>query len=357
MAFPATVLTVGGTNGKGSVTAYLDAILTAGYETGLFTSPSRARNERIRVHGREVTDDALLAAFAEIDAARGTSLTFFEWNTLAALLVFVRARGRGRAEVGMGGRLDAVNILDADAPRSSGRHRPPRVPGRRSRRSAEKGGNLPRRQTPIGGRTVPRRRGVRQGRRALATHRHGFRFRRRADGWTTWVSARGVASCPPALAGASQLGNAAVALAMSRRLSRSFWYPTAVSAGLSGQRCWAISGHRRRADGSGGAWQHRPRSRWPRACPARPGRGRDHRLRDPGRQGRRGDRRRARTAGRALDRRRTRGSACACARRTCPTHRTRQRRSVQRPRTSRRAWRPRGPKRGRATVSSRSVPS
>ncbi len=115
----ATVLTVGGTNGKGSACANLDAILrAAGYETGLFTSPHLVRyNERIRVCGREIEDEALLAAFAEIDAARGdTSLTFFEWNTLAALVAFARARvDVAVLEVGMGGRLDAVNLLDADA--------------------------------------------------------------------------------------------------------------------------------------------------------------------------------------------------------------------------------------------------
>jgi dihydrofolate synthase/folylpolyglutamate synthase len=115
----ATVLTVGGTNGKGSACAYLDSILrAAGYETGLFTSPHLARyNERIRVCGREIEDEALLAAFAEIDAARGeTSLTFFEWNALAALVAFARVRvDVAVLEVGMGGRLDAVNLLDADA--------------------------------------------------------------------------------------------------------------------------------------------------------------------------------------------------------------------------------------------------
>jgi dihydrofolate synthase/folylpolyglutamate synthase len=114
----AAVLTVGGTNGKGSVTAYLDSMLTdAGYETGLFTSPHLTRyNERIRVHGREATDAELLEAFATIDAARGgVSLTFFEWNALAAFLVFARARvDVAVLEVGMGGRLDAVNLLDAD---------------------------------------------------------------------------------------------------------------------------------------------------------------------------------------------------------------------------------------------------
>ena len=113
-----SVLTVGGTNGKGSVAAYLDGILrAAGYDTGLFTSPHLIRyNERIRVRGLDVTDDMLLAAFERIDAARdGISLTYFEWNTLAALVVFAHERvDAAILEVGMGGRLDAVNVLDAD---------------------------------------------------------------------------------------------------------------------------------------------------------------------------------------------------------------------------------------------------
>ena len=118
LPFAATVLTVGGTNGKGSTAAYLDAILrAAGYETGLFTSPHLVRyQERIRVRGREVADDVLLDAFAEIDRARGDiSLTFFEWSTLAALVTFARANvDVAVLEVGMGGRLDAVNVVDAD---------------------------------------------------------------------------------------------------------------------------------------------------------------------------------------------------------------------------------------------------
>ena len=88
------VLTVGGTNGKGSVVAYLDAILrAAGYTAGTFTSPHLQRyNERVRIAGRPVTDADLMEAFGRIDAARGeTSLTYFEWNALAAFLVLERA--------------------------------------------------------------------------------------------------------------------------------------------------------------------------------------------------------------------------------------------------------------------------
>src|SRR5574337_309266 len=110
------VLTVGGTNGKGSCVAFLDAMLRAqGYKAGAYTSPHLLRyNERVSIGGREVTDAELCESFARVDAARGaTSLTYFEFGTLAALDIF-RNRGAEVAvlEVGMGGRLDAVNAVD-----------------------------------------------------------------------------------------------------------------------------------------------------------------------------------------------------------------------------------------------------
>lgn len=112
------VLTVGGTNGKGSVVAYLDAILReAGYTTGSFTSPHLIRyNERIRISGRCATDAEIVGAFGRIDGARGnTSLTFFEWNALAAFCILESADvDVALLEVGLGGRLDAVNAVDAD---------------------------------------------------------------------------------------------------------------------------------------------------------------------------------------------------------------------------------------------------
>jgi dihydrofolate synthase / folylpolyglutamate synthase len=115
-SFP--VITVGGTNGKGSIVVHLEALLAAlGASTGRFTSPHLLRyNERIRVDGREVADAELIAAFERIEAARGaTTLTFFEYNTLAALLVFVQRQVQVAVlEVGLGGRLDATNLLDAD---------------------------------------------------------------------------------------------------------------------------------------------------------------------------------------------------------------------------------------------------
>ncbi|HKE93681.1 MAG TPA: bifunctional tetrahydrofolate synthase/dihydrofolate synthase [Povalibacter sp.] len=112
------VITVGGTNGKGSSVALLGCILAeAGYRVGAFTSPHLLRyNERITIADREVSDASLVAAFERIDAARGDdTLTFFEFNALAALLIFESARPDVIVlEVGMGGRLDAVNVVDAD---------------------------------------------------------------------------------------------------------------------------------------------------------------------------------------------------------------------------------------------------
>jgi dihydrofolate synthase/folylpolyglutamate synthase len=110
--------TVGGTNGKGSTVAYLDALLrAAGCRTGRFTSPHLNRyNERICIDGAEARDEDLIGAFERIDAARGDiTLTFFEYNTLAALDLFARAAvDVAVLEVGLGGRLDATNVVDAD---------------------------------------------------------------------------------------------------------------------------------------------------------------------------------------------------------------------------------------------------
>ncbi len=112
------VILVAGTNGKGSVCAYIDAILrAAGFRVGRYTSPHIHRfNERIAVNGVETTDADLVAAFDAVDAARGdVPLTFFEYTTLAAFHCFTIAKlDAWVVEVGLGGRLDATNILDAD---------------------------------------------------------------------------------------------------------------------------------------------------------------------------------------------------------------------------------------------------
>ena len=112
------VITVAGTNGKGSVSAYCAAILgAAGYKVGTFTSPHlRDYRERILIHDRLAHAEELVAAFEKIEAARGSvSLTFFEFNALAALLIFEAAKlDAWVLEIGMGGRLDAVNVVDPD---------------------------------------------------------------------------------------------------------------------------------------------------------------------------------------------------------------------------------------------------
>ncbi len=115
-AFP--LIAVGGTNGKGSCCAMLEAILqNAGYRVGCYTSPHLLRyNERVRIGGQEVDDATLCRAFARIEAARGEILlTYFEFGTLAAMLAFANAAiDIALLEVGLGGRLDAVNAFDAD---------------------------------------------------------------------------------------------------------------------------------------------------------------------------------------------------------------------------------------------------
>lgn len=118
------VVTVTGTNGKGSICSYLDAILrSGGYRVGLYTSPHLLRyNERVRVDGIEADDAALIAAFTAIERERdGTPLTYFEYGTLAALWLFARTNLDALVlEVGLGGRLDAVNVVDADVAVISG---------------------------------------------------------------------------------------------------------------------------------------------------------------------------------------------------------------------------------------------
>jgi dihydrofolate synthase/folylpolyglutamate synthase len=112
------VIIVGGTNGKGSTCAMLESILSAaGYRVGLYTSPHLLTyNERVRVDGAPMDDAALCASFEAVEAARGdTALTYFEFGTLAAVWLFIDRRiDVAVLEVGLGGRLDAVNVFDAD---------------------------------------------------------------------------------------------------------------------------------------------------------------------------------------------------------------------------------------------------
>lgn len=116
----AYVFTVAGTNGKGSTTATIAAMCeAAGYKTALYQSPHLIDfNERVRINGQMVSDAELIAAFAAVDAARAdcdVTLSFFEMTTLAAFLIFAEAKcDVWVLEVGLGGRLDVVNIIDPD---------------------------------------------------------------------------------------------------------------------------------------------------------------------------------------------------------------------------------------------------
>lgn len=115
------VITVAGTNGKGSTVAFIEAIaLQQGWRTGAYTSPHLFEyGERVRIDGRQADEDALVEAFEAVEAARidgpAVSLTYFEFGTLAALWLFSRASlDLAILEVGLGGRLDATNIIDPD---------------------------------------------------------------------------------------------------------------------------------------------------------------------------------------------------------------------------------------------------
>ena len=123
LALDCPTITVGGTNGKGSTCAMLEAMLrAAGYRVGVYTSPHLRRyNERVRIAGELASDADLLTAFDAVERARvgggddPTPLTYFEFGTLAALWLFARAGLDALVlEVGLGGRLDAVNLIDAD---------------------------------------------------------------------------------------------------------------------------------------------------------------------------------------------------------------------------------------------------
>ena len=225
------VITVAGTNGKGSVSAYCAAILcAAGFRVGTFTSPHlRDYRERIRVHDRLAGADELVAAFERIEAASresAKSLTFFEYNAIAAFLIFEAARlDAWVLEVGMGGRLDAVNVIDASVAVvvSIGLDHQEFLGSTLDAIAREKAGVFrPGRPAVIGSRGVPAvlvESAVALGARPK---RLGVEFdlRRGVEHWrflgTHW-DLPGLP--PPALAGGTQFDNAATALAALEELA------------------------------------------------------------------------------------------------------------------------------------------
>ena len=228
---PFAVIAVAGTNGKGSSIAMLEAIYrAAGYTTAAYTSPHLLRyNERVRLDGVEVSDEALCDAFERVDAARGkVSLTYFEFGTLAALwLIKQQMPDIALLEIGLGGRLDAVNIVDADVAliTNIALDHQQWLGDDRDSIAAEKAGIL-RAGVPVvfGEHDLPTAiadRATQLG-AALSWPAHGFDYRAlptEQGGWR-WSEADGEAlTLPlPALPGNQQIANAAAVVAVVRRL-------------------------------------------------------------------------------------------------------------------------------------------
>ncbi len=246
------VITVGGTNGKGSCVALLSRILaSAGYRVGTFTSPHLRRyNERITIDGREVSDASLIAAFERIDAARGDdTLTFFEFNTLAALLVFETAHLDAIVlEVGMGGRLDAVNVVDADVAlvTSIALDHCEWLGADTETIGREKAGIFRAgRPAVFGARAMPQSIETEAQRIGSRLQRLGveFDFERSEERWTWWSAApdaRLEALPPPALFGDAQYDNASAVLQVVHALSERL--PVARAAIEAGLRSVQLAG-------------------------------------------------------------------------------------------------------------------
>ncbi len=221
------VITVGGTNGKGSTVAILEAaLLAAGRRVGAYTSPHLLRyNERIRIEGIEVVDEALCDAFGRVDSARGgESLTYFEFGTLAALDLFRRAGVEvALLEVGLGGRLDAVNVVDPDVAvvTSVGIDHTAWLGESRDAIGREKGGIFRQGRPALCGDPEPPA-GLLEAARLVGADLYclGGRYGLRRGGgqtWEWWLEGESEAGLPlPAAPGDHMLRNAATALAALR---------------------------------------------------------------------------------------------------------------------------------------------
>jgi dihydrofolate synthase/folylpolyglutamate synthase len=251
------VIVVGGTNGKGSCVAMLEAILlAAGHRVGGYTSPHLlCYNERIRINGANIDDDSLCTAFQAVDDARQeTSLSYFEFGTLAALHLFTAARlDVALLEVGLGGRLDAVNIVDADVAMvtSIGIDHVQWLGSNRESIAREKAGIFRPGRPAIGGEPSPPA-GLRQAARTLGARWYGlgeqYDFVSGEGSWVWRSASRHYADLPlPALVGSHQLTNAAgVLMALSLLQERLPVGVTAIRSGLQGVvlpgRCQRIPG-------------------------------------------------------------------------------------------------------------------
>ena len=245
-----TVITVAGTNGKGSCVALLESILgAAGYRVGVYSSPHLLRyNERVRVCGREVDDAALCTAFERIDQARGaTSLTYFEFGTLAALEIIAQANPDVAVlEVGLGGRLDAVNIVDADVAliTSIDIDHIEWLGSDRESIGREKAGILRPATPAVYGEADPPRSVLAQA-ESLAAALHylerDYRYSKATDSWNWHSDSTSYAGLPlPALPGVFQLQNAAAVLMVLELLAPRL--PVSVEALHAGLRTVRLPG-------------------------------------------------------------------------------------------------------------------
>jgi dihydrofolate synthase / folylpolyglutamate synthase len=244
------VITVAGTNGKGSVSAYCAAIMTAaGYRVGTFTSPHlRDYRERIRIDENLVSAERLVSVFERIEHARAeVGLTFFEFNTLAALLAFeAEPLDAWVLEVGLGGRLDAVNVVDPDVAVvvSIGLDHQEYLGNTLAEIAREKAGIFRSgRPAVLGSRELP---GIvaqiaREAGAPLKRLGVEFSYALQDDGWHYWGPEWDLPHLPaPALAGETQFANAATALAAleeltgATRAARQLTFsPAAVAWGLA----------------------------------------------------------------------------------------------------------------------------
>ncbi len=232
-----TVITVAGTNGKGSCVALLESIYrAAGYRVGCYTSPHLLRyNERIRISGEEVADATLCRAFERIDAARQSatgdpiSLTYFEFGTLAAIDIFARTElDLIILEVGLGGRLDAVNLVDPDVAviTSIALDHSAWLGDNREAIGVEKAGIMRHRRPVVCGDPEPPASLLKQAHELQAPlFRLGEEFghqRKEKIAWEWWSRDTKRSALPlPNLRGAAQLNNAATALMVTELLQKS----------------------------------------------------------------------------------------------------------------------------------------
>lgn len=241
------VITVGGTNGKGSTIAFLEAMLEAdGKRVGCYTSPHLLRyNERVRVPGEEASDTALIDAFERIEAARVAvagneiTLTYFEFGTLAALWIFAQTKlDVAVLEVGLGGRLDAVNIIDADVAiiTTIDLDHQDWLGNDRDSIGREKAGILrAARPAVIGMREPPAGLLAEAQRIGACVVQAGFDYRvaSHGAGWRWQYGQVGLDLPVPALLAPCQIDNAAAAIAALYTLrDRLGWNPAALSAGV-----------------------------------------------------------------------------------------------------------------------------